>query len=104
MVPADVGFQCVDCIRSAPSRVISARRLAAAYRPYVTYALIAVNVAGWALGIGLAVLNGGASGLLSGGALTALGGLSGTQVAAGEWWRLISAGFLHTGLLHLGLN
>ncbi|WP_338200309.1 rhomboid family intramembrane serine protease [Candidatus Nephthysia bennettiae] len=104
MVPADVGVQCVECVRASPSRVISARRLAAAYRPYVTYALIAVNVAVWALGIGVAIMNGGAGGLLSGGTLTAAGGLSGARVAAGEWWRLITAGFLHTGLIHLGLN
>lgn len=104
MVPADVGVQCVECVRSSPSRVISARRLAAAYRPYATYALIGLNVAVWALGVGVAALNGGAAGLLSGGALTALGGLSGPEVAAGQWWRLISAGFLHAGLLHLGLN
>jgi membrane associated rhomboid family serine protease len=102
-VQADVGVQCVDCVRSSPSRVISARRLAA-YRPYVTYALIALNVAVWAIGIGAAILSGGAAGLLSGGTLTAVGGLSGPHVAAGEWWRLISAGFLHAGLLHLGLN
>jgi membrane associated rhomboid family serine protease len=84
--------------------VISARRLAAAYRPYVTYTLIALNVAIWALGIGVAIMNGGAGGLLSGGTLTVAGGLSGPRVSAGEWWRLISAGFLHTGLIHLGLN
>jgi membrane associated rhomboid family serine protease len=104
MVPADVGVQCVDCVRSSPSRVVSARRLAAGNRPHVTYALIALNVAVWVLGIGVATLNGGATGLLSGGALTQLGGLSGPEVAAGQWWRLISAGFLHAGLLHLGLN
>ena len=104
MVPADVGVQCVDCVRSSPSRVISARRLAAGVRPYVTDALIALNVAVWALGIGVAMLNGGAAGLLSGGALTQLGGVSGPEVAAGQWWRLITAGFLHAGLLHLGLN
>jgi membrane associated rhomboid family serine protease len=104
MVPADVGVQCVNCVRASPSRVIPARRLASAYRPFVTYALIAVNVAVWAAGVGLAVLGGNARGLLGGGALLSAGALWGPRVASGEWWRLVSSGFLHTGLLHLGLN
>ena len=30
--------------------------------------------------------------------------LSGVQVAQGEFWRLLSANFMHAGLLHLALN
>jgi membrane associated rhomboid family serine protease len=33
-----------------------------------------------------------------------LGWLHGTYLLSGEWWRLISYGFLHGGLLHLGAN
>jgi rhomboid protease GluP len=36
--------------------------------------------------------------------LQALGGLWAPQVADGEWYRLITAAFLHTGILHLLLN
>jgi membrane associated rhomboid family serine protease len=105
MVPADVGVQCLDCVRSSPSRVISGRRLLTGYRPYLTYALIAVNVAVWAAGVGLSMLAGNAQGLLGGsGLLLNAGALWGPRVAAGEWWRLITAGFLHTGLFHVGLN
>jgi rhomboid protease GluP len=33
-----------------------------------------------------------------------LGGLFAPKVLAGEWWRLVTANFLHLGIVHLGLN
>ena len=36
--------------------------------------------------------------------LTNAGLLHGPAVAAGEWWRLVSWGFLHGGLAHVGFN
>ena len=32
------------------------------------------------------------------------GALYGPFVANGEWWRLVTGGFLHANLMHLGLN
>ncbi len=32
------------------------------------------------------------------------GGLVAPQVMAGEWWRIVTANFLHLGIVHLGMN
>jgi membrane associated rhomboid family serine protease len=32
------------------------------------------------------------------------GGLLGREVAGGEWWRIVTSGFLHAGLMHLLFN
>ena len=61
--------------------------------PYrATQVLIGLNVA-------LYVLT-----LLSGDRLIVDYGMFGAAVAAGEWWRLLTAPFLHAGLWHVGLN
>jgi membrane associated rhomboid family serine protease len=104
MIPAPVGMQCPECVRGARSRVISGRSLLAGPRPVVTYALIAANLAVWGVGVLLGLAAGSAAGLTGGDALAALGGLYGPRVAAGEWWRILTAGFLHAGLLHVGMN
>jgi membrane associated rhomboid family serine protease len=31
-------------------------------------------------------------------------GLNGPAVADGDWWRIVTAGFLHAGLLHIAFN
>jgi membrane associated rhomboid family serine protease len=71
--------------------------------PWVTRALIAVNVAiflvtnriaGGGIGFGNASLT----------PLAQKMWLDGPDVAAGEWYRLISSSFLHYGILHIGFN
>lgn len=76
------------------------RLKAMAPRTWVTWGLVAVNVAVWA-----AMVAAGAKVMRSDPAmLFAWGGNAASAVQAGEWWRLLSATFLHGGLVHLGLN
>lgn len=124
MNEASVGFQCPECVVEGRR---TTRRPATAFggseigqRGYVTKALIGINVLVmlWAVALGgmKTLIGGGLAGLMgSANELTAWGAVVGYDkwtaldttmhgVAAGEWWRLITAMFLHYGLLHLAMN
>jgi membrane associated rhomboid family serine protease len=98
MTSTPVGMRCPDCA-GQKQRVHTMRSMHV--DPIATYVLIAVNV--------LLFLGSGGGGSL----LTGSGGgsrvfvdfaLFGPLVADGEYWRLITGGFLHSGLLHVGFN
>lgn len=73
---------------------------AMAPRTWVTWGLVALNAAVWA-----AMVTAGAKVMRSDPAmLFAWGGNAASAVQAGEWWRLLTATFLHGGIIHLGLN
>lgn len=106
---------CPDCMRFAPvgircpdhsgeargtTRAIQRTQAVTAASPgIVAKALVAVNV-----GIYLLQLAGGAPVSGAGGAIFENGALYGPLVADGEWWRLVSAAFLHYGFVHLAMN
>lgn len=89
MVTAPVGFQCRDCVKGAPA-VRSMRSLRT--DPYVTWALLAVNVVVFLAGAG------------QGDQVRDLGLLAFLVDAAGEWWRIVTSGFVHLNLPHLAFN
>jgi membrane associated rhomboid family serine protease len=107
MTTTRVGMRCPECAKQR-TKVKRMREMATV--PQVTYALIAVNVIAFlAEGGGVFSISGGASGgtVLEKGALLGSSeapGLAGQGVAHGQWWRIITGGFLHENLLHIGFN
>lgn len=95
MVAAPVGYHCPSCVEEARRRVPPVRTSLGAVAPRhprrVTTVLVGVNVAVYVLS------------LLSAGLVVQFG-MAGVAVATGEWWRLVTAAFLHASLWHVGLN
>ncbi|MDB5946120.1 MAG: rhomboid family intrarane serine protease [Ramlibacter sp.] len=81
-------------------REFAERLRALAPRTWVTWALVATNVAAWAgtVLLGADVVRPDAARLL------AFGGNSASEVQQGEWWRLLTSAFLHSGVIHLVMN
>jgi rhomboid protease GluP len=69
-------------------------------KPWLTYTLIGLNVAVWLVmvGFGVDVANPDAQALLD------WGGNLGILTSGGQWWRLLTATFIHAGILHLAFN
>jgi membrane associated rhomboid family serine protease len=95
MRQASVGFHCPECARAGRQKVVTPGSLVT--RPMVTIVLVAANLAVFMADLPSA----GRGGL---GELGFDGALNGPAVAAGDWWRPITSGFVHAGLLHVGFN
>jgi membrane associated rhomboid family serine protease len=107
MHTASVGFHCPECTHTGAQRVYTARSLRVS--PILTTVLIGINVAVYVLGMfgsGADAVGGRAGELANEGGLIARAFYRGelVGVAEGEWYRLLTSGFLHAGLLHLGFN
>ena len=96
MTPTPVGMRCPECTKQK-TQVRTMRDIS---NPTitVTIALIAINVLLWIpsgnFGFGTSGINAWSERLV----------LFGPYVADGEWWRLITGGFQHASLFHIGFN
>jgi membrane associated rhomboid family serine protease len=106
MHQAAVGFQCPECAgRTARQRILRPRAAGGAARPVVATALLAANVVVFLLEL----VGSRANGALMGNGVGSSwvfqhGALVGRLVGEGEWWRVLTAAFLHANLLHIAFN
>ena len=99
MTATPVGMRCPECANRSTQQVRTARTMHD--EPRVTYALIALNV----IAFFAEMAGGGGAGFNSpGGSVIDRGALYGPAVEDGEYWRLITGGFLHAGLIHILFN
>jgi membrane associated rhomboid family serine protease len=100
MTPTPVGMRCPECARQRTKVVRNVGGPAGFEGAPTTYILIALNVAAFLAEIGSG--SGGLSG--ASGSVYAHYSLLGAGVTEGEWYRLVTGGFLHAGLLHIAFN
>ncbi len=97
MTSAAVGFQCPGCVAAGAAAVRSPRTVAGGGligRPTVTYSLIGINLAAFAVQLVVGI-----------NALAADFGMWPFGIAIGnEWWRLLTSAFLHGSFLHIAFN
>src|SRR3954449_8162802 len=99
MTQGSVGFHCPECVKAASKAapVYNSRTLPVS-QPIVTYGLMAINIGVFVLDLALNYrLTGYNSDAPGTGTLYAF------AVYNGEWWRLVTSGFLHYGFIHIAM-
>ena len=96
MTPTPVGMRCPECAGQR-TRVRTLRSTTS--EPIVTFVLIAINVVAF-----LAEGQFGVGSTSGGTTLFNKFALDGPDVANGDYWRIVTSGFLHAGLLHIFFN
>ncbi|MHB1740477.1 MAG: rhomboid family intramembrane serine protease [Actinomycetes bacterium] len=105
MIAAPVGFQCPECVAEGRSAVRGARTVfggrVTGDPAWVTKVLVAANVV-----VFVVQQMAGPTFTLRYGMLSCLPvpGACQIGVASGQWYRLLTAAFLHLSLLHIGFN
>jgi membrane associated rhomboid family serine protease len=89
-------MRCPECSRQKTKVRAGAGAFSGTKVPYATYALIAINV--------VVLLAEMAKGATTSQELFDFGALYGPAVDNGDWWRIVTGGFLHAGPLHLLFN
>ncbi|GAA4918867.1 membrane associated rhomboid family serine protease [Actinomycetospora succinea] len=104
---APVGAHCVDCVAEANRAAAATRprnvgggRSRPDARPVVTMTLVGVNLVVFVL----TALSAGSVWTNYASPWVEATWLVPADVAAGQWWRLVTAGFLHLGPLHVAVN
>jgi membrane associated rhomboid family serine protease len=97
MTPTPVGMRCPECAKQRTKVKSGSAAFGGAIR--ATYVLIGLNVLAF-----LAEIATGAGGTNIGGSVIDNYSVYAPKIADGEWYRLLTGGFLHGGLIHIGFN
>jgi membrane associated rhomboid family serine protease len=101
MTPTPVGMRCPECSRQRTKVVRGVGQSGTGFwMAPATFVLIGINVVAYLIEI--AAGSGGINNV--GGSVVIDFGLYGPAVAEGEWYRLLTGGFLHAGIIHIGFN
>lgn len=100
MTPTPVGMRCPECARQRTKVTQGVGEASLFSAAPATFVLIALNAAAFLVEIAT-----GSGGLTIGNSSVVRNfGLFGPLVAEGEWYRLVTNGFLHASLIHIGFN